>query len=69
MLTNMEVARIIEAYGHGKLPSGCRFVCLNKDMTEQVVIAPNMDTRVQHPMPKVYYLRDEQGQVVAFKAM
>ena len=63
MLTNVEVAKIIEAYGHGKLPSGCCFVALNQDMTEQVVIAPDS------PWPKVYYLREEQGQLVAFKAM
>ena len=63
MLTNVEVARIIEAYGHGKLPSGCRFVALNRDMTEQIVVAPDS------PMPKVYYLREEEGRLAAFKAM
>lgn len=61
MLTNVQVAKLIEACGHGKLPSGCHFYCVSEE--EVVVIAP------ASPMPKVYYLRDKQGLLVAFKAM
>ena len=63
-LTNIKVAKAIEELGHGKLPSGCHFVPLNREITEEVVIAPGQ------PTPKIYYLKeDETGEVVAFKAM
>lgn len=64
MLTNIKVAKTIEECGHGKLPSGCHFISLNRELTEEVVIAPDS------PMPKIYYLKEsESGEVTHFKAM
>lgn len=64
MLTNVQVADIIRAMGHGQLPSGCMFKILDKEWSEELVIAPDS------PMPKVYYLKsDNDGNLVEFKCM
>jgi len=64
MLTNTKVAETIRDAGHGELPSECRFIPLNRELTEEVVIAPDS------PMPKIYYLKEDgSGVVTHFKAM
>jgi len=63
-LTKRKIAETIEQTGFGKLPSGCYFISLNKEGTEDVVIAPG------EPMPRIFYLKaDERGEIIAFKAM
>lgn len=64
MLTNAKMAKIIKETGHSELPSGCYFIPLNKELTEEVVIAP------ASPMPKIYYFKEnDKGVVTDFKAM
>lgn len=70
MLTNVKVAQIIKEMGHGALPSGCHFIALTlrrsgliKALDEVLVVAPDS------PMPKVYYLREDAGELTHFKAM
>ena len=64
MLTNLETTKIIENFGHGKLPSGCFFRVLDKDFNEEIVVSPNS------PLPNIYYLKStSEGELTAFKAM
>ena len=64
VLTVYQINQVIQQSGYPPLPSGCHFIALNKEFSEEVVIVPDL------PMPKVFYLRaDENGEVIAFKAM
>ena len=60
-LTVYQINQTIQERGYAPLPSGCHFIALNKELTEEVVIAPDS------PMPKVFYLKAENGEVIAFK--
>ncbi len=60
-LTVYQINQTIQERGYPPLPSDCRFIALNKELTEKVVIVPHS------PMPKVFYLKVENGEVTAFR--
>ena len=70
MLTNVEAAKVIESFGHGKLPSGCLLWMLNNRLREEIIIAPTTSETQVNPIPKIYYLKsDDDHNLEAFKCM
>lgn len=62
-LTAYAIHQQIKAAGHKEIPSGSHWHCLDSEMNKVVIIAPDQ------PMPRIFYVEQKAGEIVAFKAM
>lgn len=62
-LSGYDIHQEIKAMGHKEIPSGSHWQYLDPEMNKVVIIAPDS------PMPRIFYVEQRDGEMVAFKAM